>query len=217
MITVYAGYNFPPFLKGLVRDLRPMWALEELGEPYAFHWMDSTKGEHGQEPNRGINPFGKIPSLTDGDVKLFESGAIVHYLYDRAGRLPKSAADRAKSMQWSLAALNSIEPTLLDIARWDRFWTDRPGRDVRYPELIGIAQTKLAELERALGAKPYLLGDEFGPSDILMTTVLSFAQHQPLVFEKTPGAVAYHERCKARPAYQRALAKQGVGPSSKAA
>lgn len=215
-MIVYASYGFPPFLKGVVRDIRVMWALEELGLPYEFHWMDATKGEHGQSPNRDINPFGKIPSFSDGDVKLFESGAIVNYLYDKAGQLPKDARARADQLQWILAAINTIEPPFIDILRWDFFWTDRPGRDVRYPEIIEIAKTRLAELERALGTKPYLTG-EFGPADILMTTVLAFAQHKPEVFEKAPGIRAYLERNHARPAYARAFAKQGAGPATKAA
>ena len=217
MITLYAAYGFPPFLKGLVRDLRPLWALEELKLPYEIHWMDASKGEHGIDPNRSINPFGKIPSLTDGDVKLFESCAIVHYLYDKAGHLPKTPEARAKSLQWSLAAVNTIEPVVLDIARWDKFWTDRPGREQRYKELIDQAQARTAELAHALGTKPYLLGEEFGPADILMTTVLNFAGHQPLVLEKAPAAAAYIARCKTRPAYGRAISKQGVGPDAKAA
>jgi glutathione S-transferase len=217
MITVYAVYNFPAFAKGALRDIRLIWALEELETPYQFHWMDMSKGEYKAGLNRSINPFGKIPALTDGDVKLFESGAIVNYLYDKAGRLPTDAAARAKHLQWSFAALNTIEPPLFDIGRWDTFWAGRPGREPRYQELIEQAQTRTADLERALGKMSYLLGEEFGPADILMTTVLQFASHQPLVFEKAPGVQAYAERCRARPAYKRALAKHGTGPDPKAA
>jgi glutathione S-transferase len=214
MITIYAAHKFPPFLKGLVRDMRVTWALEELGLPYQCHWMDTSKAEHTIDPNRSINPFGKMPSLTDGDVNLFESGAIVHYLYDKAGKLPKDAEARAKLLQWSLAAINTIEPPFIDIFRWDMFWEGRPGREVRYNELIEVAQTRSAELERALGTKPFLLGEEFSPADILMTTVLNFAGHQPLALEKAPGIRAYAERCKARPAYRRAFAQHGAGPKA---
>jgi len=217
MITVYAAYNFPPPLKGIVRDLRVMWALEELAMPYDFHWMDTSKGEHKLAANREINPFGQIPSMRDGAVKLSESGAIIHYLYDKAGRLPKDPVARAETIRWMLAAINTLEITFIDILRWDIFWADRAGRDVRYPELLEIAKTRMAELEGALGDKPYLLGAEFGPADILMTTVLDFARHQPSVFEGAPVVRAYLARCKARPAYQAAFAKQGRGPDAKAA
>ena len=217
MITLYAAYNLPPFAKNLVRDFRVMWALEELGLPFQIHWMDIAKGEHRLDPNRKVNPFGKIPAIADGDFCLFESGAIVHYLYDKAGKLPKDAEASAKLLQWSLAALNTIEPVCFEIVSWDTFWTDRTGREPRYGELITLAQARAADLERTLESKPYLLGEEFGPADILMTTVLNFVGHQPLALEKTPGVRAYAERCKARPAHQRAAARHGKGPNSKAA
>ena len=216
MITVYAAYNMPPQVKGLVRDLRPMWALEELGLPYSFHWMDVAKAEHKIDPNRAINPFGKIPSFSDGDVKMFETGAIVHYLYDKAGKLPAAPRARGELLQWMFAALNTVEPPFLELAIWDAFWGERSGRDVRYPELTDVCKTRLGELERGLGKKSYLLG-EFGPADILMTTALNFGKHVPALFETAPVARAYVERCRARPAYQAALAKQGVGPQANAA
>ena len=217
MITVYSAYNFPPPLKGIVRDMRVMWALEELGMPYTHHWMDTSKGEHKLEANRAISPFGQIPSIVDGPVKLSESGAILYYLYDKAGRLPKDAAQRAQMLRWMLAAINTLEITFIDILRWDVFWADRPGRDVRYPELIEIAKTRLTELSGVLGGRAYLMGEDFGPADILMTTVLDFARHKPEVFESAPVVRAYLERCKSRPAYQAVLAKHGLGPEAKAA
>jgi glutathione S-transferase len=217
MITVYGAYNFPPFLKGIVSDLRVYWALEELGLPYDIHWMDSSKGEHRESPNRLINPFGKIPSMVDGAQRMFETGAIVLYLYENAGKAPQDAHARAEVNQWCFAALNTVEPIFLDIFRWDKFWMDKPGRDARYPELLGFADERLADLARAMGDKHYLVGNVFGPADILMTTVLGFAQHEPKIFEKHPAIGAYLERCHARPAYQRALAKQGAGPKANAA
>ena len=217
MITVYAAYNVPPPVKGLVRDLRVIWALEELGMAYGFHWMDIGKAEHRQEPNRAINPFGKIPSFSDGPVKLFETGAILHYLYEKAGKIPADPARRGELLQWMFAALNTVEPPFLDIATWDAFWKDRPGRAVRYPELVEVAKTRLSELERGLGKKPFLLGDDFGPADILMTTALNFARHQVALFEHAPVAQAYLERCRSRPAYKTAVGKQGVGPKADAA
>ncbi|MGN6517090.1 MAG: glutathione S-transferase family protein [Rhizomicrobium sp.] len=217
MITVYGAYNFPPFLTGIVRDLRVYWALEELGLPYDIHWMDSSKGEHREAPNRLINPFGKIPSMVDGAQRMFETGAIVLYLYENTGKAPQDAHARAELNQWCFAALNTVEPVFLDILRWDRFWTDKPGREARYGELLALADERLNDLERAMGSKHYLVANAFGPADILMTTVLDFAQHAPNVFEKHAGIRAYLERCHTRPAYQRALARQGVGPQANAA
>jgi len=217
MITVYGAYGFPPFLKGIVRDLRVYWALEELGLAYDIHWMDASKGEHTVAPNRLINPFGKIPSLVDGAQRMFETGAIVLYLYENAGKAPQDAHARAEVNQWCFAALNTVEPVFLDIFRWGKFWNEKPGYEWRYPELLGLADERLTDLARAMGDKHYLIGNTFGPADILMTSVLDFAQHEPKIFEKHPVIVAYRERCHARPAYQRALAKQGIGPKANAA
>jgi glutathione S-transferase len=94
---------------------------------------------------------------------------------------------------------------------------EKPGRAERYPELMNFADERLTDLARAMGDKHYLVGNVFGPADILMTTVLDFARHEPKIFEKHPAIRAYLERCHARPGYQRALAKQGTGPKANAA
>src|ERR1700679_1041563 len=201
MITVYASYNFPPQVKGLVRDLRVLWALEELNLPYKIHWMDFAKREHREAPNRLINPFGKIPSLENGALHLFESGAIVLYLYEHAGKAPQDAHARAELNQWCFAALNTVEPAFIEIFRIDMFLEDKAGNAKRRGEYAGVAHQRMEDLERALGAKPYLLGNELSPADILMCTVLDFAQHDPSLFEKHAGIRAYRERCHARPAY----------------
>ena len=217
MITVYAAYNIPFNAKGLARDFRVIWALEELGLPYTFHWMDAGKGDHKIDPNRSINPFGKIPSLADGEFKLFESGAILHYLYEKAGELPADPKDKTRLLQWMFAAVNTLEMPFIELLRWDVFWEGRPGREVQYPELIEACKTRLVDLERALGAKPYLMGETFGPADILMVTTLCFGGHKPEIFEGTPGIRAYLERVKARPAFKSAWDKHLGGPSAKAA
>ena len=217
MITLYAAYNVPFNGKGLVRDFRVLWALEELGLSYACHWMDATKGEQKLDPNRSINPFGKIPSLTDGELKLFESGAIIHYLYEKAGKLPSDTVTRKQLLQWMFAALNTLEMPFIELLRWDVFWEGRPGRDVQYPELMEACKTRLADLERALGSKPYLLGETFGPADILMTSTLDYGKHKPEIFVNVPGVRAYLERVKARPAFKRAMDKHLSGPSAIAA
>ena len=217
MITAYAGYNFQPIVKGILRDLRVLWALEELGLGYDTHWMNVEKGEHRENPNRLVNPFGKIPSLEDGAQRLFESGAIVLYLYENAGKAPQDAHARAEVNQWCFAALNTVEPVVSEIFRWDIFWKDKPGFEWRRPELADIADTRLTDLARAIGDKHYLVGNAFGPADILMTTVLDFARHDPKLFQNHAAIRAYLDRCHARAAYQRALAKQGEGPKASAA
>ena len=212
MMTIYGAYNYPPVIDGLVRHSRLIWAAEEVGLPYRMYWVDTSKGQHKEMPNRGINPFGKIPSFEDGDVKLFESGAIVNYIYEKAGRAPASAADRAGLAQWCYAALNTVEITTLDILRYDTFWVDRPGREQRRAEAVEIGQTRMLELDKALGEKPYLLGPELTPADILMVAVIDFARTAPEIFDMAPRVKAYMERCKARPAFRRAAEVQAEAP-----
>ena len=217
MITVYAGHNFNPVVQGILRDIRVLWALEELGLAHDTHWLNVEQLEHRSAAHRRINPFGKIPSLEDGAQHLFESGAIVLYLYENTGRAPQDAHARAELNQWCFAALNTVEPIFAEIFRWDMFWKDKAGREWRYPELREFADARLTELQTALGDKHYLVGNSFGPADILMTTVLDFAKHDPAIFAKHPAIAAYRERCHARPAYQKALVRQGEGPKADAA
>ncbi len=134
MITLYAAYNFPPFLKGLVRDHRVRWALEELSLPYQCHWIDTAKGQQREAPNRLINPFGKMPSLENGALRMFESAAIVLYLYEHAGKAPQDAHARAELNQWCFAALNTVEPAFIEIFRIDMFLEDKAGNAKRPPK-----------------------------------------------------------------------------------
>ena len=217
MITVYAAYNFPPGGKGIVRDIRVLWALEELGLPYEIHWLDYTKGGPQAMDRRAVSPFGKIPALEDGAQQMFESSAIVLYLYDNAGKGPQDAHARAEINQWCFAAVNTVEPAMIEVLRWNNAWRERSGREVRYPEILGMAEERLNDLERVLAGKEYLMGSTFGPADILMSTVLDFAQYEPSLFERHPVVAAYRERCRARPAYAHALTKQGEGPHASAA
>ena len=212
MITIYGAYNYPPVFDGLFRDLRPLWAAEELGQAYRMHWMDPMLGEHRAAANRAVNLFGKIPSLVDGEFTLFESGAIVNYLFEKAGRAPDGVEARARLAQWCFAALNTIEPPVLEIAMWDVMWREREGREARRAELVATARTQLAELDGALGERPNLLGEELSPADILMVTAIRFGKGEPAILAEAPRVRAYVERCETRPAFRRARAAQGKGP-----
>ena len=216
MITIHAAYNFPG-AKGIVRDIRAFWALEELGLPYAVKWFDYTKGGPAVMERRTVNPFGKIPALEDGGHHLFESGAIVLYIFDNGGKGPQDAHARAEVNQWCFAALNTIEPTTIELLRWAYRWQDRPGREQRLAEVMATAEEQFTDLSRALGERDYLVGNVFGPADILMSTALDFARGETALFERFPTVAAYRERCRARPAYQKALSKQGEGPKAAAA
>jgi glutathione S-transferase len=216
MITVYAAYNFPG-APGIVRDIRALWALEELGLPYRISWFDYMKGGPEAMDRRVVNPFGKIPALEDGAQRLFESAAIVLYLYDNAGKGPQDAHARADVNQWCFAAVNTVEPVMIEILRWNNRWRDRPGRDLRYREVLEMAEERLADLSRTLGGRDYLVGNTFGPADILMSTMLDFGQDESALFARHPVVAEYRARCRARPAYARALSKQGEGPKADAA
>jgi glutathione S-transferase len=211
MITVYASHNYPDRVKGILRDIRAFWALEELELAYDTHWMDFATREHRQPPNRAINPFGRVPSLENGALRIFESAAIVLYLYEHVGRAPQDAHARAELNQWCFAALNTVEPVLAELMRWDTFWRERAGREARYDELRGQVDERLEDIERILAGRTHLLGNEFGPADIMMVTVLNFGRHTPGLFDRHDAVRAYLARCHARPAYVRALAKQGQG------
>ena len=217
MLTIYSGYNYPEIFKGILRDLRPIWAAEELGVPYRFHWLNAANHDHKGDANRAVNPFGKVPSIKDGAFKLFESGAIVTYLYEKAGRVGSDAQDRALLAQWCYAAVNTVEPPMAELFNWDIMWRDREGREKRRAELVQTAAMRLTELDAALGHKHFLLGTEFSCADILMVTAIRFAKSAPEIFAGADRMAAYVERCEVRPAFRSALAAQGKGPEAAAA
>ncbi|HWA04319.1 MAG TPA: glutathione S-transferase family protein [Rhizomicrobium sp.] len=212
MITVYVGYNYPAFFNGLLRDLRALWALEELGLPYRIYWLDAAKRDHKSEAYRQVHPFGKVPAIRDGQFALFESGAIVNYLFEKSDRIPADAQDRAVLAQWCFAAVDTVQPPMLEIFQWDVLWKDREGRDKRRAELREAAAARLGELDAALGLNRFLLGAELTPADILMVTAIRFARSEGELFAQAPRVRAYMERSEARPQFQRALAAQGAGP-----
>jgi glutathione S-transferase len=214
MITVYAAHNYLPIVHGVVRDLRAVWALEELGTPYRISWVDTSKGEHCTPDYRRMSPFGKIPAMSDGDEGFFESGAIVNYLFDKAGRNPKTDVERARNLAWCFAAVNTVEVQTFDIFLYDTFWKERPNRDQFRAERVENAKLRMNEMDAALGDKPYLTGGEIAPADIMMTTCVEFARAAPEIFAGAPRAGAWLKRCKERPAYQRAAALQGTGPKA---
>ena len=152
--------------------------------------------------------------MTEGDVALFESGAIVNYLFDKAGRNSKTDAERARNLAWCFAAVNTVEVQTFDIFLYDTFWKERPSRDQFRAERIENAKLRMNEMDATLADKPYLTGDEIAPADIMMTTVIAFARTAPEIFEGAPRAAAWLKRCMQRPAYMRALALQGTGPSA---
>lgn len=206
MIRLTAFNWVPPFAQGLVRDLRVRWALEEAGLPYEERLI--PQGAQEAPEHRRIQPFGQVPVIEEDGLTLFESGAILLHIGERAETLlPRDAQARANAIQWVFAALNSIEPHLWTIALIDIFYAHEEWAKLRRPGALAFAERRLDALSARLGERDYLDSDQFTAGDLMMTTVLEIARHTGLVAER-PNLDAYAKRCKARPAYQRALADQ---------
>ena len=214
MITISAFKGVPDFAHGQVRDLRPRWALEEAGIPYRSRLLE--QGDQNKPDYRALQPFGQVPVLEEDGFVLFESGAIVLYIGERSeALLPRDANARRRATQWLIAALNSLEPWILNVALIDLFYANEPWAKQRRPGAVEFVQRRLTALSASLGDKPYLDGDRFTAGDLMMTTVLRILEHTDIV-SGDKRLAAYIERCTARPAFKRALAAQ-IGDFRKAA
>jgi glutathione S-transferase len=203
MITISAFHWVPPFAKGQVRDLRVRWALEEAGLPYRTRLLE--QGDQDKPDYRALQPFGQVPIFEEDGRVLFETGAIVLHVGERSETLlPKDPDARARATQWLIAALNSVEPHIMNVAVIELFYADQDWAKQRRPGARDFAQHRLNALANALGDKPYLDGDRFTAGDLMMTTVLRIIPE--LVTD--PRLKAYVERCTSRPAFQRAYDAQ---------
>lgn len=205
MITISAFKWVPPFAQGLVRDLRVRWALEEAGLPYEVRLIG--REDQASADYRARQPFGQVPAFEEDGLVLFESGAIVLHIGARSEvLLPADEVGRARAVTWLLAALNSIEIVIQQLAEVDFFHADQEWAKLRRPFVKQSIQKRLGELAAWLGDRDYL-EDRFTAGDLMMTTVLRILRHTDLV-EAVPTLKAYQQRCEARPAFQRALAAQ---------
>jgi glutathione S-transferase len=206
MITISAFKWVPEFAQGQVRDLRARWALEEAGLPYKTRLLE--QGDQDRPDYRALQPFGQVPILEHDGLVLFESGAIVLHIGEQSeALLPKDAGARARAVQWLIAALNSIEPSIMNVALIDLHYHNEEWAKLRRPGAFEFAQKRLYALAKSLGNKPYLDGDRFTAGDLMMTTVLRIPKHTDIVTSERRLA-AYVERCTARPAFKRALDAQ---------
>lgn len=205
MITVTAFKRVPPFAQGLVRDLRVRWALEEAGLRYEVKLL--ADGEKDGADYRSWQPFGQVPAYEENGLKLFESGAIVLRIADRSETLlPGDPAARARAVEWLFAALNTIEPPILELAAIDLFHAGQDWAKLRRPDAEAAVSKRLAELAGALGDGPFIDGARFTVGDLMLATVLRILRHTDLVAQA--GFADYLARCEARPAFHRALAGQ---------
>jgi glutathione S-transferase len=194
----------PEFAQGVVRDLRVRWALEEAGLDYRARLLDQERpAEYLLE-----QPFDQVPCFNDGKVRIFETGAIVQYLGEQSEvLLPRDPQGRYRAIQWTYAALNSVEPAVLNLLLIDIFYAGEEWAKLRRPGAADFANLKLKRVSDWLGDKEWLEGDRFTIGDLLMVTVLRFLRHTDLV-AGFPNLAAYQKRGEARPAFQRALGDQ---------
>jgi glutathione S-transferase len=202
MITISAFKWVPPFAQGLARDLRVRWALEEAGLDYQATLIDPQIQASGDY--RQWQPFGQVPAFEEAGLALFESGAIVLHIGARSeALLPADAAGRAQAVTWLLAALNTIEVVVQQLAEIDLFHGGEAWAAARRPQLEQRVRQRLGELAVVLGDRDYLTG-RFTLGDLMMTAVLRILRHTDLLAAE-PVLAAYVERCQSRPPFQRAL------------
>ena len=206
MITISAFQWVPEFARGQVRDLRVRWALEEAGLPYRTRLLGL--GDQDKDDYRALQPFGQVPIFEEDGFTLFETGAIVLHIGQRTeALLPKDEKARARAVQWVIAALNSVEPSITNVALIDLFYGAEEWAKLRRPGAVEFMQRRLTGLSNSLGDKPYLDGDRFTAGDLMMSTVLRILDYSDLV--KSDARLGpYVERCTARPAFKRAIDAQ---------
>ena len=203
--TITAFECSPDRGKGLARDMRVRWALEEVGQPYDVRLLSFS--EMKEPAHRALHPFGQIPTYEEGDLALFESGAIVFHIAERhAGLLPDDANARARAITWMFAALSTVEPPIVDRAMATLFESGKTWYEERLAILDDRVRDRLGQLSGRLGGADWLDG-EFSAGDLLMVTVLRRLNGSGLL-EEHPNLSAYVARGEARPAYKRAFDDQ---------
>ncbi len=204
-ITITAFENSPDGGKGLARDTRVRWALEEVGEPYEVRLLSFRALN--EPAHLALNPFGKIPTYEEGDLALFETGAIVFHIAERhAGLLPEDANARSRAITWMFAALNTVEPPILELANARLLEGDKHWAAERLPLVKDRVRDRLAQLSVRLGDADWLDG-AFSAGDLIMVSVLLRLKPSGLL-DEYPNLAAYVARGEARPAYKRAFAAQ---------
>ena len=203
--TITAFERSPDRGRGLARDMRVRWALEEVGQPYDVRLVSFKTMK--EPAHRRLHPFGQIPTYEEGDLALFESGAIILRIAERhAGLLPADENARARAIAWMFAALNTVEPPIVERSMAIILERDKSWYAERQAMLDDRVRVRLSELSSRLGQADWLDG-EFSAGDLLMVTVLLRLGGSGEV-EKFPNLAAYVARGEARPAYKRAFAAQ---------
>ena len=206
-ITITAFEQSPDGGKGLARDMRVRWALEEVGVPYEVRLVSFRAMK--EPAHLALHPFGQIPTYEEGELVLFESGAIVFHLGERhAGLLPEDANARARALTWMFAAVNTVEPPILDLVTAKLIEGDKPWRAERLPLVEVRIRGRLDQLTARLGKAEWLDG-AFSAGDLMMVSVLLRLRPSGIL-DKHPSLAAYVARGEARPAYKRAFDAQAA-------
>ena len=204
-ITITAFERSPDGGRGLARDTRVRWALEEVGQPYEVQLVSFRAMK--EPAHLRLHPFGQIPTYEEGDLALFETGAIVfHIAQHHAGLLPNDADARARAVTWMFAALNTVEPPILELVIAKIFERDKPWAKERLPLVEDRVRGPLKHLAARLGNADWLDG-AFSAGDLMMVSVLLRLRASGIL-DEYPNLAAYVARGEARPAYKRAFADQ---------
>jgi glutathione S-transferase len=204
-VTITAFERSPDGGKGLARDTRVRWALEEVGQPYEVRFVSFAALK--EPAHLHLNPFGQIPTYQEGGLALFETGAIVLHIAQRqAGLLPVEPDARARAIMWLFAALNTVEPPILELATVRMMERDKPWNDARMPLVMDRVRDRLKPLSHHLGNAEWLDG-AFSAGDLIMVSVLLRLRASGLL-DEMPRLAAYVARGEDRPAYRRAFAAQ---------
>jgi glutathione S-transferase len=203
--TITAFEASPDRGRGLARDMRVRWALEEVGQPYEVRLLSFQAMK--EPAHLALQPFGQIPTYEEGELALFESGAIVlHIAEHHAGLLPDDVNARGRAISWMFAALNTVEPPIVELSMAKIAETQQPWYEQRLPLLQERLRKRLGQLSGLLGDAAWLDG-EFSVGDLMMVSVLLRWRASGMV-QEFPSLCAYVARAEARPAYQRAFAAQ---------
>jgi glutathione S-transferase len=204
-IIITAFERSPDGGKGLARDTRVRWALEEVGQPYEVRLVSFRMMK--EAAHLALHPFGQIPTYEEGDLALFETGAIVLHIAERhVGLLPGDADARARAIMWMFAALNTVEPPILELSNAKILESDRPWSKERWPLVVDRVRDRLKQLSARLGSADWLDG-AFSAGDLMMVSVLLRLRLSGILYEYS-NLAAYVARGEARPAYKRAFDAQ---------
>ena len=203
--TITAFEASPDEGQGLARDTRVRWALEEVGQPYDVRLVSFKAMK--QPAHLKLHPFGQIPTYEEGELALFETGSIILHIADtHAGLWPDAPNARERAITWMFAALNTVEPPIVQLEEAMLVEQDKPWYQARLPVIEERVVHRLSALSHRLGSAEWLEG-AFSAGDLMMVMVLRRAEGTGLI-EKYPNLVDYKARGEARPAYQRAFAAQ---------